>query len=85
VTAAHRFGRPVTVCGEMAANPEGCLALVALGVDSLSVPVNQLNAVRRRLSNLPSPQLRELRPALLQQKTSRQVRELLHNWDSSGV
>ena len=45
-----RRNRPVTVCGEMAADPLGALALAALGVDSLSVPVNQFAAARQALA-----------------------------------
>src|SRR5262249_20868814 len=67
VTQAHRAGRTVTVCGEMAADPQGCLALVALQVDALSVPVNQLRAVRRGLAGLSPGKARELVPHLLRQ------------------
>ncbi len=37
IAAAHRAGKPVTVCGEMAARPDLAMALVALGADALSV------------------------------------------------
>jgi len=37
IAAAHRAGKPVSVCGEMAARPDLALALVALGADTLSV------------------------------------------------
>jgi len=37
IETAHRAGKPVTVCGEMAARPDLALALVALGADALSV------------------------------------------------
>src|SRR5205823_4732742 len=74
VTQAHRAGRPVTVCGEMAADPQGCLALVALGVDSLSVPVVKLRAVRRALAGLSGARARELAPLLARQRTAAEVR-----------
>jgi phosphotransferase system, enzyme I, PtsP len=80
VQAAHRAGRPVTVCGEMAADPQGCLALVALQVDSLSVPVTQLRTVRRTLARLGSGLARELLPLLLRQRTAAQVRATLREW-----
>src|SRR5207302_11052045 len=46
VTKAHAANRPVTVCGEMAADPLGALALAALKIDSLSVPVNEYAATQ---------------------------------------
>ena len=52
VAAAHRAGRPVSVCGEMAADPQGIRALADMGVDALSVPVNQLGAARKTLADL---------------------------------
>ena len=80
VTQAHGAGRPVTVCGEMAADPQGCLALVALGVDSLSVPVTQLRAVRRILASLNLDGVRDLAPLLVRQRTGARARTLLREW-----
>jgi phosphotransferase system, enzyme I, PtsP len=80
IRAAHSAGRPVTVCGEMAADPLGCLALVALQVDALSVGVNQLRSVRRTLTGLSASQAHELAPELLRQRTTAQVRNLLRAW-----
>jgi phosphoenolpyruvate-protein kinase (PTS system EI component) len=77
VSDAHRAGRPVSVCGEMAADPLGALALAALGVDSLSVPVNQFVATRAALSGRQAAQLAELKPQLLRQPTTRAMRALL--------
>jgi phosphotransferase system enzyme I (PtsP) len=76
VTAAHRAGRSVTVCGEMAADPDGIQALAALEVDALSVPVQQLAATRRVLAARPGP----VAPAerLLQARTAAEVRDVLH-------
>jgi phosphotransferase system enzyme I (PtsP) len=37
IAAAHRAGKIVSVCGEMAARPDLAMALVALGADALSV------------------------------------------------
>jgi len=77
---AHRAGRPVTVCGEMAADPQGCLALVALRVDSMSVPVGQLRRVRRLLSKVSPARAHELAGSLLRQRTAVQTRTLLRDW-----
>ena len=77
VTDAHAADRPVTVCGEMAADPLGALALAALGVDSLSVPVNQFAATRQALATVDPATLPELRTRLLQQRTGAAVRSVL--------
>jgi phosphotransferase system enzyme I (PtsP) len=80
VVAAHAAGRPVSVCGEMAADPLGAAALAALGVDCLSVPVTQLPASRQAVAALDPAALAELRPALLGRRTSAEVRKALGEW-----
>jgi phosphotransferase system enzyme I (PtsP) len=76
VTAAHGQGRPVTVCGEMAADPDGLLALAALGVDSVSVPANQLGAARRTVAEPPVAPT-ALASQLVELRTADQARDLL--------
>ncbi len=80
VTIAHQMNRPVTVCGEMTADPVGALALAALQIDSLSVPVHQYLAVRRNLSRISSEKLTCLKPLLLRQRTATEIRGLLAEW-----
>jgi phosphotransferase system enzyme I (PtsP) len=80
VTDAHRAGRPVCVCGEVAADPHGAAALAALGVDSLSVAVNQFRATRQALAGLSA--LADLRGQLLRQRTTADVRALLQRWQA---
>ncbi|HYN70516.1 MAG TPA: phosphoenolpyruvate--protein phosphotransferase [Candidatus Eisenbacteria bacterium] len=45
--AGARFGIEVSVCGEMAGDPPAALALVGLGIRSLSMAASSLPAVRR--------------------------------------
>jgi phosphoenolpyruvate-protein kinase (PTS system EI component) len=80
VTDAHRAGRPVSVCGEIAADPLGALALAALEVDSISVAVPQLTAARQALAGLCPHALAALKPQLLRQRTTAGVRALLEGW-----
>ncbi len=79
VTESHQAGRPVCVCGEVAADPLGALALAALGVDTLSVPVNQFAATRQTLAGCSVQALAELKPQLLRQRTTTAIRALLQN------
>ena len=48
--AAARVENDLARFGEIAADPLGALALAALGIDTLSVPVNQFAAVRQALA-----------------------------------
>lgn len=43
---AHQLGKPVSVCGEMAGDPAAALALLGLGVNSLSMSVSNLPRVK---------------------------------------
>ena len=47
--AGARFGIEVSVCGEMAGDPPAALALVGLGIRSLSMAASSLPAVRRAI------------------------------------
>ncbi|HTU18127.1 MAG TPA: putative PEP-binding protein, partial [Gemmataceae bacterium] len=77
---AHAAGRPVSVCGEIAADPLGALALAALGVDTLSVPVNQLAAARKALARCDPASLADVKAELLKERTTRAIRTLLQQW-----
>ena len=46
VETAHKFNKTVSVCGEMAGDPVSALALIGLGVDSLSMSVGSLLKVK---------------------------------------
>ncbi|MFM7152274.1 MAG: putative PEP-binding protein [Gemmataceae bacterium] len=74
---ARKFDRPVSVCGEVAADPIGSVVLAALGVHSLSVAVNQFAATRSALTRLPEEVLPRLESELLRQKSAADVRKLV--------
>jgi phosphotransferase system enzyme I (PtsP) len=74
--AAHQANRPVSVCGEIAADPLGAVALSALEVDSISVPVNQVAAVRRVLAARPAGAV-GWKMELLRQRSGTAVRRVL--------
>jgi phosphotransferase system, enzyme I, PtsP len=52
VDKARAAGKPVTLCGELASNPAGALALVALGYRSLSLTPSMLGAIKAMLLDL---------------------------------
>jgi phosphotransferase system enzyme I (PtsP) len=77
VTAAHGADRRVTVCGEMASDPQGTLALAALQVDSLSVAVQELPSVRHLLARQSPGRLAAAASELLSLRTTARVRGFL--------
>lgn len=77
IASAHRAGRPVSVCGEMAADPEGAIALVALGADSLSLAVDRVASIRQLMSRLDAESLAALGTKLHEARTVDEVRALI--------
>lgn len=52
IQAAHRVGKPVSVCGEMAGDPAAATLLIGMGIDSLSMSASSLNRVKWVIRNL---------------------------------
>ncbi|GAA4860835.1 phosphoenolpyruvate--protein phosphotransferase [Luteimonas vadosa] len=65
ISTADANGKPVAVCGEMAADPLFTPVLLALGLKELSLHPSTLLQVRRAIRALDLGQLRESAPALL--------------------
>jgi len=59
VDQAHAEGRPVSVCGEMAADPVGALLLTGMGVDELSMSAGALLRIKWVLRSFSTAQTRE--------------------------
>jgi phosphotransferase system enzyme I (PtsP) len=77
IASAHRAGRPVSVCGEMAADPEGAIALAALGADSLSLAVDRVPSIRQLMSRLDAESLAALGTKLREARTVEEVKALI--------
>src|SRR6185503_1333147 len=59
VLAAHAAGKPVSVCGEMAARPDLAAAFVALGVDALSVVPRVIPELKQAFASIEIGKLAE--------------------------
>lgn len=51
VMASHRQGKPVSVCGEIASRPRLALALIAMGIDALSVTPRFIPQLKQALAS----------------------------------
>jgi phosphotransferase system enzyme I (PtsP) len=84
VRHAHGMGKPVTVCGEMAARPELAIALLAFGVDGLSVTPRLIPAVKQALARVAVGPLRAEVGALLAIPTAEGVEVALRRYVRTG-
>jgi phosphotransferase system enzyme I (PtsP) len=79
VEAAAAVDRPVSVCGEMASRVLGAAALLALGVEELSLSPGTLPRVRRFVQTAQAAGLRALAPELRAASGVPDVRRLLQD------
>jgi phosphotransferase system enzyme I (PtsP) len=84
VRHAHDAGKPVAVCGEMAARPELAIALIALGVDGLSVSPRVIPALKRAVAQVAVGPLRAKTGALLAISTADGVEAAIRRYVHGG-
>ena len=79
VEAAHELGKPVSVCGEMAGDPAAVLALLGLGVDSLSMSVGSLPRVKWVIRSFTGSEARDLLRQVWEMTDPRAIRALYNS------
>ena len=73
----HNAARTVSVCGEMAGDPAGAVALLGMGVDSLSMSSPRLPRIKKVIRTIPRRKAEELLGRALAMPTAGAVRSLL--------
>jgi phosphotransferase system enzyme I (PtsI) len=71
--AAHRAGKPVAMCGEMAGEPFYTLVLLGLGLDELSMNGPSIPLVKRVIRSASAREGRELLDRLLLLTTADEI------------
>ncbi|ENZ0348994.1 phosphoenolpyruvate--protein phosphotransferase [Morganella morganii] len=74
-TETTRLGIPVSVCGEMAANPLGAMILIGLGYRRLSMNGRSIPRIKYLLRHLDAAALEPLMASLLDAQTAAEIRE----------
>ncbi len=77
IIAAHAVGKPVTVCGEMAARPDLAIALLALGVDALSVAPSAIPELKQALGAVCLKPLASAMGGVLARRSAHEVEHAL--------
>jgi len=79
VTAAHINRKTVSVCGEMAGSPTSALALIGMGVDSISMSAGNLLRVKMMIRSFSQKQAKQLLDQALLMEKSDEIRSLFNN------
>jgi phosphoenolpyruvate-protein phosphotransferase (PTS system enzyme I) len=77
VAACERHGKPVTLCGEMAARPRCFLPLFGLGLRRLSMSPGFVPTIKETLRRTPLAQAREIAQRVLDLGTTGEIRGYL--------
>lgn len=77
IKAAHKEGRWVGMCGEMAGDETAIPLLIGLGLDEFSMSASSILPARSLISKLTSSDMKELAEKALQQSTAEEVVELV--------
>lgn len=75
--AAKRAGKPLSVCGEMAADPVCALVLIGLGIDQLSMGSFYIPSIKRLIRSVESATAREMARKVLEMSSAQEVKGYL--------
>ncbi|CDE83073.1 phosphoenolpyruvate-protein phosphotransferase [Coraliomargarita sp. CAG:312] len=73
VTSVRKMGKPVGVCGELAANPIFAPLLLGMGVTEFSMSANSVSEIKFLLRKTSFEDARKLRDEVLQMQRSRHI------------
>jgi phosphoenolpyruvate-protein phosphotransferase (PTS system enzyme I) len=76
-TLLRPTGKPVTVCGEMAADPSSAAVLLGLGFTSLSVSLVAYPRIKRLIRSVSMSQLKDLASEIMKMHKPKEVEEMV--------
>lgn len=83
IRAARARKRPVSLCGEMAADPIYTIILVGLGVDELSMNPVMIPAIKQIIRGLKWSEAQKVAQGVLRQRRAKDVQTYLENLTAS--
>jgi phosphotransferase system enzyme I (PtsP) len=78
--ASKAEGIPVSLCGELAADPEGAVLLLAMGYDVLSMNATALPKVKKALRNVNLSEARELLDEVMEMEQASTIHQRLEQF-----
>jgi len=79
VDIAHRHDKTVSLCGEMAGDPASALALIGIGIDSLSMSAGSLLKVKWAIRSITKQRAQEVAEQALDNESASDIRALLND------
>lgn len=77
VNAFKKFGKSISVCGELGGNPMGAPILIGLGIAKLSMNDASVARIKRQLSSFSMENMQALAAAVLECGTEKEVQEIV--------
>lgn len=75
--AADKYGKKVSVCGEMAGDPRAIVALLSMGIKNLSMVETSIPAAKALIRNLEYKNLSSVRDKILKCENIDEIKEIL--------
>ena len=79
VEAAHKAGKWVGMCGEVAGDPQFIPLLLGIGLDELSASVSVISEIKKIIRMMPYEKAKEIAQAATQVKTSDEVFKIIRD------
>jgi len=77
VRAGKKAGRPVSICGEMAADPVCALVLIGFGIDQLSMGSFYIPSIKRLVRSIDYSDAREMARKVLEMSSAQEIKGYL--------
>ncbi len=77
IIEAHRAGKPVSMCGEMAGDPYAILLLLGLGLDEFSMTPYILPEIKKIIRSVSHKEAEEIARKVLEMKTEDDIKDFL--------
>lgn len=77
VQIATKHNKPVELCGEMASDPDGCVILIGLGINSLSMNAPLIPVIKKRLSEISFSDAQNIAKKALELSSPSEVRRII--------
>jgi phosphotransferase system enzyme I (PtsI) len=79
VDSAHRFHKPIAVCGEMAADPLAAVLLVGLGIDELSASFQMTGILKKIVRSITYSGAKRIAAKAMKMKTHAEIESYLES------